>query len=116
MARRCLARRDASGFLESGDDCAQPDWEPRLMANALVGGRAGSAGRAIEIFELRLDPGLEVVLAHVGADGLYALPAILRRQLERHVERLRLAGDVEGVDADSPFADLLEGARVLRQD
>src|SRR4051812_38983746 len=77
--------------------------------NALLGHGARPAGGTVEILELRLDPRLEVVLADVGADRLDAVPPLLGRELERDVQRLRLACHIERVDADRPLADLLVG-------
>src|SRR4051794_21925914 len=71
---------------------------------------------AVEVGELPLDPGRDVVLAHVSTDGLEALPPLRLRHRKCAAQRLRLVGDVERVHAHDPLAELLVRPGVLGQD
>src|SRR5207247_10729669 len=51
-----------------------------------------ASSAALEVLELPLDPGCDVVLANVGADRLEPLTPLGRRHRQRSVNRLRLSG------------------------
>src|SRR5690349_7367304 len=66
----------------------------------------------VEVGELGAQPRLDVVLADVRADRLGAPAPLVRGQLERRVNRLRLPDQVERAHAEHPLAQLLVGAGV----
>src|SRR5215510_14508626 len=70
----------------------------------------------VEIAELGVDPGADVVLGDVGADGVDSPAPLVLRHGEGGVERVRLPGEVEGVDRERPVSELVVGAGVLGED
>ena len=71
----------------------------------------------LEVGEQRVDPGGDVVLAHVGGDRVRPPRALVRRpSTSARVKRVGLALDVERVDRQRPLAELLERAGVLGED
>src|SRR4051794_16802931 len=112
---RATARRRTTGLAPTSTMRSSPDsstCERSLTAATL----AHAVRCAIQILELGVDPRLEIVVAHVCADLREPLAARLHGQLERLVQRLRLAGHVERVDGDHPVAELLVGTGVLGED
>src|ERR671934_381096 len=97
----------ASGKFQ-GESTADADMTPIL---ALDQSRA-----PVQVDELGRDPGAEVVLADVGANRLQPRVPLLRGELQRGVDRLRLARDVERVHRERPLAELLVHTRVLGED
>src|SRR3954463_16214221 len=84
-----------------------------------ISDRESSAGRpldGVEVGELGFDPRADVVLGHLRLDRIAPSPPFLGGHRQRRVERLRLAGEVEGVHRERPLAELVVGAGVLGED
>src|SRR3954452_9091075 len=70
----------------------------------------------VEVGELRVDPGGDVVLSYLAPDRREPpLPLVLAHG-QRLVDRPCLAGEVEWVHGQRPFTQLVVGARVLGED
>src|SRR5581483_742954 len=112
---RATARRRDCGLPPTSTIRTSPD-ASTCERSATSGTLARSRRRhPVEVGEDRLDPVPEVVLTHMRAEPIEAASPFSGRHLERLVDRLGLAGDVERIHRQRPLAELLVRARVLGQ-
>src|SRR5215204_2495635 len=69
----------------------------------------------VEVGELSIDPGSDVVLSDIGPDRVEPAPSLVLAHRQRLVERPRLAREVEWVHGERPLAELVVDAGVFRK-
>src|SRR4051794_1537529 len=127
-APRAVARRRESGFAPTLTICTAPvsstcdssliESPPRCRLATGARAPPSAAYRSLgglEVVQLRVDPCLDRMRADMLADRLDPAAALLGRQHQCLVDRLRLAVDVERIHGQRPLADLVVHARVLRE-
>src|SRR4051794_15802057 len=107
------ARRRESGFSPTSTIRTSPvssTWESSVTNQTLA---SGERRDHVEVDQLPREPVPDVVLADVRPDRLRAGSPVVVGELERSVDRVRLADDVERVDDEAPLGELVVRPGVL---